>query len=170
MSLPCRRISARNEGGFTLIEQMVVMFVMGIVIAGVLAVFTSVQKNTVRQTARAQAVDELRLVMDRLTRETRQASVIRTTSGPSLLDMDTYVNGVAHRVTYTASGTNLTRAVDGGTALTVLQRLVSTSLFTYTPVRAPTGIEVALRIRPEHFQVDTATVSLSSEVKLRNLG
>ena len=171
MSSLSRRISVRNERGFTLVEQLVVMAILMIVVTGMLGFFATLQKTTVRQTARGQALDDVRLVMERLTKETRQMSAIRSASGASVLDMDTYEDGVARRVTYTASGTTLTRSVNGGTALTVLRRLTTTSLFTYSPsVATPTDITIVLTARPEHYVSDAATVSLESEVKLRNLG
>jgi hypothetical protein len=146
------------------------MAILGIVVAGMLSFFATLQKTTVRQTSRGQALDDIRLVMERVTKEARQMTGLRAGSSASVLDMDTYANGVAERITYTASGTTLTRSVNGATALTVLSGITSTTVFAYTPsVSAPTDITITLVAHPTHYATDSATVSLTSEVELRNL-
>lgn len=170
MSSRWRRTSAREEG-FTLLEQVVVMALLMIVMTAFLTFFSTLQRTSVRQIARGQANDDVRVVMQRMTKEMRQLSTLRAGSGPSVLDMDTFVDGVAKRITYTASGEVLTRAVDGGAALVVLERLTTTNVFTYAPsLAAPTDITIFLQIRSEKFKADQALISLTSEVKLRNRG
>lgn len=133
-----------------------------------LTFFVSVQRTTTRQEQRSHTTDDVRLAMDRITKEVRQAETIRSGSSTSVLDMDTFINGVATRVTYTASGTTLTRTV-GSTTQTVLTRLSSITPFAYTPsVTAPTLIGVTLQARTQTSTAEAAIVSLTSDVRLRN--
>ena len=111
-----RRISAR-EGGFSTAELVVVSGILLVAVTAMLTSFTVAQRTTVRQEARDRVTGELRQVMQRITKEIRQSSVVNPGSGPSILVINTYVDGVATQVTYTASGTTLTRSAAGTTRL-----------------------------------------------------
>lgn len=147
------------------------MAILMIVVTAMLSVFSVLQRTSVRHASREQAIGDVRFVLERMTKEARQLTAVRTGSGPAILDMDTYVNGTVKRITYTASGATLTRAVDGAAPVAVLSNLRSLSLFTYSPsVSAPTDLRVDIRVRPRLFSSDDATVALTSEVQLRNRG
>lgn len=167
MSSRLRRTSAPEEG-FTLLELVITTALLLLVVSSMLTFFVSVQRTTTRQEQRSHTTDDVRLAMDRITKEVRQAQTIRTGSGASVLDMDTYVNGVAKHIVYTASGTSLTRTIDGVTQ-TLLTRLSSISPFTYTPsVTAPTLVGVTIQSRTQTSTAEAAVVSLTSDVRLRN--
>jgi type II secretory pathway component PulJ len=169
MSSLFRRISAR-EDGFTLIELMTVSFLLMIVMVAILTSFESVQKASVRETARSDESDVVRLAMEQITKEVRQAIDVRTGSSTSFLDIDTYVEGVEKHISYTASGTTLTRTV-GGVTTTMLQRLQGTDVFSYDPsVTTPSVITITLVSKPEFFNSDPALITLTSEIKIRNGG
>jgi len=163
-----RRISAREEG-FTLVELVMAMMIFSIALAAMLTLFSGVERTAARQASRAEVNDQIRVAMDRLTKDLRQAETVRAGSSVSLLDMDTYINGVEHRVTYAISGTDLTRSVDGATAITMLERLQSTTLYAYSPdVSDPSVVTITLISRPERYSGDVVAVTLTSEVQLRN--
>lgn len=152
-------------------EMVISMAILLAVSTAMLTTFTVAQRTTARNAARGEAMGELRVVMQRLTKEARQTAVVRAGSGASALDMDTYVNGTPRRITYTASGTTLTRSVDGGAAITVLERLTGISLFSYEPsVADPTDIKISLEVVSKTFAVDDARTRLEAEVELRNRG
>ena len=164
-----RRISAREEG-FTLLELVVVTTLLMVVMTAILTGFEVVQKASVRESSRSEETDQVRLTMEQLTKEIRQASDVRSGSSASYLDIDTYINGTSIHVTYRASGTTLTRTANGVT-LTLLDRLSTTSLFSYDPsVTDPTVITVTLQASPQYFKTDSTLITLTSEVKLRNGG
>lgn len=166
MSSLWRRTSA-PEGGFTLMELVVTMALMALVVTSMVTLFSSIQRTTIRQEQRGATTEEIRLAMDRITKDARQAEGFRSGSSASVLDMDTYVNGIATRVIYTASGATLTRTV-GSATRTLLARLSSTSLFTYAPsVASPTLVRVTIQAGTSAV-AGTATVSLTSDVRLRN--
>ena len=152
-------------------ELVTVTALLGIVMGSILSVFMTMQRASIRQSARSEQGDLMRLSMERMTKEIRQATNVRAGSGASSLDIDTYVNGVETRVTYDATdGNRLTRTAEG-TTLPMLERLTSNDIFTYTPdVTGPSTITILLKARPEHFESDETIIELTSEVQLRNEG
>jgi type II secretory pathway component PulJ len=169
MSSLFRKISAPEEG-FTLLELVVVTSLLMIVITAILTGFEVVQKASIRESARSEESDQVRLAMEQMTKEVRQAVGVRAGCSASFLDIDTYLNGVATHVSFTASGTTLQRTANGIT-LTLLDRLTTTSLFTYDPsVTTPSVITITLQASPQYFKTDATTITLTSEVKLRNGG
>lgn len=166
-----RRINARSEDGISVVELTIAMALLLLVATSMVSVFHSIQRASLRQSARSETTDEVRLVMQRMTKEIRQATTIRSASTASFLDMDTYVGGVETRVRYTASGTTLTRQEGAAAAVTVMDRLTTTSLFAYAPDAATAStVTITLTARPEHFEGDDVEVTLTSEVKRRNGG
>lgn len=164
-----RRISAREEG-FTLLELVVVTTLLMIVMTSILTAFEVIQKASVRESSRSEESDQVRLAMEQITKEVRQASDVRAGSSGSYLDVDTYINGVATHISYLASGSTLTRTVNGQT-LTLLERLATSNIFAYDPsVTTPSVITVTLEASPQYFKTDPALVTLTSEIKLRNGG
>jgi type II secretory pathway pseudopilin PulG len=169
MSSLFRRISAREEG-FTLVELVIVTGLLLMVMVSILSVFSVIQRASVRESARSQESDQVRLAMERLSKEIRQADTVRAGSGASYLDIDSYVNGAATHIVYSASGSLLTRTANGSTT-TVLERLSATSIFAYDPdVTNPSVITITLGAKPEFYNTDPTVVTLSSEVQLRNGG
>ena len=84
--------------------------------------------------------------------------------------IDTYLNGVATHISYTATGTTLKRTANGVT-LTLLDRLSTTSLFSYDPsVTDPSVITVTIQSSPQYFKTDSTLITLTSEIKIRNGG
>src|SRR5438067_1725111 len=112
MSSLFRRISAREEG-FTLIELVIVTGLLMTVLVSILSVFSVIQRASVRESARSQESDQVRLAMERLSKEIRQAEDVRAGSSASHLDIDSFVNGTATHIVYNASGTTITRTANG---------------------------------------------------------
>lgn len=65
---------ARDEGGFTLVELMVVLSILGVVMAICFNVLISVTENEALQQARIQNQEEGRVTMTRLARDIRSAN------------------------------------------------------------------------------------------------
>jgi type II secretory pathway component PulJ len=169
MSSLFRRISAPEEG-FTLLELVVVTTLLMIVMTAILTSFEVVQKASVRESSRSEETDKVRLAMEQMTKEIRQATDVRVGSSATFLDVDTYLNGVATHVSYSASGTTLNRTANGVT-LPLLDRLSTTSLFTYDPsVTDPSVITITIQDSPQYFKTDSTLITLTSEIQLRNGG
>jgi Tfp pilus assembly protein PilV len=141
-----------------------------VVITAILTSFEVVQKASVRESSRSEETDSVRLAMEQMTKEIRQAADVRAGSSASFLDIDTYINGNATHVSYTASGTTLTRTANGVT-LPLLTRLSTTSLFSYDPsVTDPSVITITIQDSPQYFKTDSTLITLTSEVQIRNGG
>lgn len=157
------------ESGTTLIELVTTLGLIGAVLAAMFAAIASVQRSDAYVADRRDAVESLRLAMDQVAKEGRQASVIGEGSGASRLELTTYVSGTPHEIVYQAGGGALTRSEDGGAALTLLDALASSDVFTYSPaVPDADTVAVELEVVPERSP-DTV-VQLHSEFRPRNGG
>jgi hypothetical protein len=143
------------------------MSLLSIVLVSLLTIFTSVQRSTAFVQNRSEALDEMRLVIDQMTKEIRQATSVSASSTASMLSMNTYVLGVAKQIVYQASVSGLTRAVNGGTPQVLAKNLASFNVFTYTDsVTTVQLVGMTLQVHPK-FRPDTVLV-LASEARLRN--
>ena len=143
------------------------MAIMMIAMVVMLAFLGSMQRSESFASDRTDALDEMRQGVNRLTRDGRQAIVISPNSTASRLEMTTYVSGAPATVVWEASGTRLTRIVDGSTGFMVLDNLASTNLFVYSPSVADAQVvEVTVQVVPSHAP-DT-TLELTSEIRPRN--
>ena len=78
--LQVRRVAAEQDG-FTLVEMLVVLAIVGVILAGITQLLTSALKSQNDQTNRTQAQQDARLGLDKLRREIRCASALTTPSG-----------------------------------------------------------------------------------------
>lgn len=166
-----RRISARDgsvEGGFTLIELMLTIFLLLIVVGSLVAVFESVQRSSAFVEERSQTLDRMRLAVDVMTKEIRQASVVDPASTASRLEMTTYVLDVEKTIVFEVTGENLTRSVDGGPPATIQENVNSSTLFSYTKDVGGVVQLVAVNLQVHPIRKPNTIVELESEVRLRN--
>lgn len=159
-----------GDGGFTLVELLITVGLLMLILGVIFASLEQVVTAEAYSSDRSASLDSMRLTLNRMTRELRQASSVDdTTSTASHLEFDTYVQGTSQRVVYDASGTTLTRKVGPGNAVPVQTGLASTSLFTYVsapPVPGAQWVQIYLQVRPKRSP-ETILV-LDSEVNLRN--
>ena len=143
------------------------MTLLAIVLGALLTVFESVQRSAAFVQNRSEALDSMRVVVDEMTKEIRQATSVSSSSTASMLDMTTYVLGASKHIVYQASGTHLTRAVNGGTAVVIQTRMTSAALFTYTD--SVFNVElVGLTLSVNPLNRPDTTLVLTSEARLRN--
>lgn len=142
------------------------MLVVGVILSSLQEVMQA-EAYTADRTA---SLDSMRLTLNRMTRELRQASSVdETTSTPSRIEFDTYGPEGTRHVVYDLTGTTLTRAVNSGTPVTSLTGIASASIFTYVtapPVPGAQWVRINLAVRPKRTP-DTILI-LDSEVNLRN--
>jgi len=72
----------RDESGYTLIETMVVMFVMSIILTFVYQVLISTQRTTFAANVRLENLEEARVLMATITKDLRTAARLNPTSSP----------------------------------------------------------------------------------------
>jgi hypothetical protein len=142
------------------------LVVLGVIYAALDSALTSEAFST----DRTAALDDMRVTLNQMTRELRQATAVdEPTSTSSRVAFDTYGDGAPRHVVYEVSGTDLTRSVNGGSAVTVLRRLATPQIFTYVsapPVPGAQWVRINLQVHPRRTP-DTVLV-LDSEVNLRN--
>lgn len=154
----------------TIVELMITSAILLVVLLATLSSFESVSNAQAYQADRSKTIDAMRGVLNRLTKDLRQASTVNEDlSTASSITFTTSINGVNTQIVYTASGTTLTQKVGSGTAFTVLTGLATTNVFTYVSAGSVTGVqwvEMSLQVTPA--RLPTTTLVLDSEVNLRN--
>jgi type II secretory pathway component PulJ len=160
----------RREHGFTLIELLITVSLLMVVGVVILQTLDSVTRSQAYQADRTESLDSMRLVLNTMTKELRQATAVDdAASTASHVSFTTYVHGVSRRVQYTASAGTLTRRLDAGASITVQTGLATDSIFSYQsapPVTGAQWVKIVLQVKPRR---DPETVLvLDSEVNLRN--
>jgi Tfp pilus assembly protein PilW len=150
---------------------MITSALLLVVLVAVFDSFDTVSTSQAYQSDRSQTINDMRNVLNRMTKELRQATSVTqpaVTPSPTLTYV-TAINDVPTTITYTASGTTLTRKVGSAAPFTVLNRLASTNVFTPTSATDVTGIqwvEIDLSVTP--VKSPDTTLTLQSKVNLRN--
>jgi prepilin-type N-terminal cleavage/methylation domain-containing protein len=174
---------ARDQRGFSLAEMLVVTAVLGLVMAGVIAIQQKGQQLYMFGSNRVEAQQNARVALDIMTRELRSAQSMVTLGSASDV---TFVDQNNTQVQYQLSGTDLNR-ISGGTTATIIGG-VQTLTMTYCAVwnavtnsctttaatpSAVTVIRVQLTARTE----DTASagslgdrrMTVETAIRLRNV-
>lgn len=87
-----RRAAAESEeGGFTLIELLVATLIMTLLGGAMTATMTSIGRHDVTSTSRIRATQQAQVIMDRLTKDLRAASVPASGTGTPISSADANV-------------------------------------------------------------------------------
>ena len=153
-------LSREREGGFTLVELLVVVTLLGIVGAVGTTAMIRALKTADKGQARVYGLADVQKGVERMSRELRAADPVETMSATSV-SARVYRNGLCYRYTYALVGSEIretlerlspnpgvfnecTAVVSGTSATTVLVRgLTNTSttpLFSYYAQTAPTMV------------------------------
>jgi prepilin-type N-terminal cleavage/methylation domain-containing protein len=160
----------RRSDGFTLIELLITVSLLAIVGVVLIQTLTAVTRSEAYQADRTQSLDSMRLVLNGMTKELRQATAVDdANSSASHIVFTTYVRGTLRTITYDASGSTLKRRLDAGAWITVQTGLATTSIFSYQsapPVPGAQWVRIILQVEPKRDP--ETTLVLDSEVNLRN--
>jgi prepilin-type N-terminal cleavage/methylation domain-containing protein len=166
------------DKGYTLVELLTVLVILGVVLAGLTAMFHAGMRAEMRANKELDAQQNARAALDRMRRELHCASEISAPNGTAVATMTVTLPatcpGSDTTVTYaTASvGTNrweLTRAGDSGTPVRVADYLTSGTPFTYyVPASGTLGrleVDIPVNLDP----ADAGTLwRLQDDIVLRN--
>lgn len=140
-----------------------------VVVSGtLLSTWNSTQKAEAFVRGRAATLDEMRVAMNGLTKDIRQAYNV-TSASADRLEIDTYRQGEPVHVVYAVSGTSLTKDDNDAGPVEIQSGLSSSSVFDYLPSStSPEVVTVTLSVIPP--DEPEAIVTVTSEVRLRNRG
>lgn len=160
---------SRREDGVTVIELMVTLAVMGMIVAAVFSVLFSAYRETGVVMNRRDILTDGQFAMQQMTQQFRQATLVNETT-PILLDVNTYVNQVPHRIVWRTTGAAapyaLETQVDGGAWRTILTTLTDPNVFLIENDEdgVPSKITITLSLG-----LTTTTVRIASDVQMRNV-
>jgi prepilin-type N-terminal cleavage/methylation domain-containing protein len=160
------RADRADDGGFTLIELMIVLAILALVMGVLFNTLWQTQKAEVYTRGRTEALDGMRTALNRMTKDLRQTYSINGLPTATQLDVNTYVQGTRARVVYDMSGGTLTRTEDGGAPVVIQSGLTNASIFNYT-ADVPNLVEIVFALKPSNLP-DT-TLTLEAEIRFRNL-
>jgi prepilin-type N-terminal cleavage/methylation domain-containing protein len=173
----------KKEEGFTLIELVITMVLIGIVAFIVGKALSEGAKAYFQTDSRKAALDEGRVALERMTRETRNVrSRGKDADADGYIDADIwtanatqfcFINTDGARISFRYAGGEITREEGGGACPGAggdkLASNVNSFNFSYT-YEGGSNITAIRRIKIDiSTQVDTETIPLSSEVYLRNM-
>jgi prepilin-type N-terminal cleavage/methylation domain-containing protein len=176
------RARLRSERGYSLVELVIVMSILGTIMAGITGLMVSGTKAELEMNERFQAQTEARLALDYLRRETHCASSV-SPAGPATtvtltMPVGCPTSGVNTQVTWctVANGPNrygLWRFpgtnVCSGTGRRIADHLTNPTAFSYTAPATGTlaklGLTIWVNLKPAEAQ---STYKLSDEIVLRN--
>lgn len=182
--LPGRAPDLRSQSGYSLIELVTVMAILGLVLAGLAAMFQAGVRAEVRTNRQFQAQLNARLAMDRMRRELHCANAISAPNGTPVatiaVTLPDSCPGTATSVSYatvavSAGRWQLTRAADAGTPVIIADYLVantpSTSSVPFTYYVPGSGTLGRLRVDlPVNLDPSDTTTDwrLQDDIVLRN--
>lgn len=164
----------RGDDGTSLVELMIVVTVLLVIIGSALQIFDSGTRTERAQQARHDALLDVRQALDRIAKDTRQATLIDPASTRNRLAVETTIDGVAHDIVFELVAGEIRRIVDGGAPVPLADHVTSTDPFCYDPPEPceaaspsdPTMISVKLAVEPEVFS--GGPIELKTDIQLRN--
>jgi len=168
----------QNQKGFSLIEMMVVVVILGVIVLALVTFFTGGTKSWVAGQSQLKAQREARQAIDRMVREIREGNEIMSNSDS--YSVTVYIppfplEGIDERyVFYALSGTTMKR--DGNPLIDNVQ-INGESIFKYynndgTEVNPPdsTVSKVHINLKVDVDKDNNPDITLNTDVNLRNFG
>jgi prepilin-type N-terminal cleavage/methylation domain-containing protein len=151
-----------GEGGYSLVEMVTVMAILGVVLGGVVALFTAGIKADSDQNQRFQAQQDTRLALDKLRRDVHPACTISTPA-----TYNTWASSVTlyYSTDGCASGTHsVTWCTAASGSKFILQRVVATSCTgsLVTVASSVTSANVFAYIPPNSHLVTSSSVGMGT--------
>ena len=92
------KIKNNNNKGFSLIEMMVVVTILGLIVLGLVTFFTGGAKSWVAGQSQLEAQRNARQAMDIMVREIREASEITTNNDTEIIFDTPWVTGITYKL------------------------------------------------------------------------
>jgi prepilin-type N-terminal cleavage/methylation domain-containing protein len=168
----------KNQKGFSLIEMMVAMAVLGLIVLGLVTFFTGGTRSWVTGQHQLEAQRNARLSMDRMVKEIREGkNIISSSDGDTIIVSIPYFDTAApddyYEVTYSLFGNTIQR----GTNPLIENVLTGEAIFKYynssdTEVPSPdaTVSKIHINLKVDVDKDDSPDITLNTDVDLRNYG
>jgi prepilin-type N-terminal cleavage/methylation domain-containing protein len=126
----------RSEGGYTLVELLAVTVILGVVLTGLVTVFTAGSTAELELNRRFESQENARLALERMRRELHCASAVTASSASSVtltLPAGCFTSGGAvTTVTYSTASLATSRYTLNRNSQRVADYLTTGNIFTYT--------------------------------------
>jgi prepilin-type N-terminal cleavage/methylation domain-containing protein len=161
---------AEREEGFTLVELLVTMMVMGIVATAVMVVAMRTFTTTATITNRRDVLADGRVALDRLSKQLRQGeSIDQGSSSASSITFSGYIDGTPATIVWQVTGSSAPYTLEASTTgganpVAVVTALSDDQVFTYT-THGSVVDQVTIRLP---LETSTTTVVMTTDVQLRN--
>lgn len=153
----------KNQKGFSLIEMMVVVVILGLIVLGLVTFFTGGTKSWVAGQSQLAAQRNARQAMDRMVREIREGSSFAIGSSNDSITISYLSSFVKDPVTYKLSGTIIERKVN----LTSSPMINNVKTLSFTSTDA-SKVHIILEVDVDDD--DNPDITLNADVNLRNYG
>jgi len=171
-------ICKKNQKGFSLIEMMVVVVILGLIVLGLVTFFTGGAKSWVAGQSQLTAQRNARQAMDRMVREIREGENVKTGSDDDTIVVSIPALGseLAYDVTYSLSDTTIKR----GTTPLIDNVLISgedifeyydSSGIKYDPTDSTTLPKISkihINLKVDVDDDGNSDITLNSDIDLRN--
>ena len=156
--LNLKKIILKNEG-FSLIEMMVVVCILGLIVLGLVTFFTGGAKSWVAGQSQLKAQREARQAMDIMVREIREGNSFTISTDKKSITISYPTSFGKSSVTYSLSSTTISR--DGSPVI----NNVKTLEFTFTD---SSKVHILLEVDVDND--GKPDITLNTDVNLRNYG
>lgn len=149
------KIEIKNQKGFSLIEMMVVVVILGLIVLGLVTFFTGGAKSWVAGQSQLTAQRNARQAMDIMVREIREASEITTKNDTEIIFDTPWVTGITYELLSNTINRNNIPLINN----------VSNLDFDY-----PSLSKVHILLEVDVDDDGNPDVTLNTDVNLRNYG
>ena len=168
----------KNQKGFSLIEMMVVVVILGLIVLGLVTFFTGGAKSWVAGQSQLKAQREARQAMDRMVREIREGNDIENVSNATSITINYLASFGKSSVTYSLSDTTTTIKRGTTSLIENVLKITGEPIFTYynntdpEPITSPNGTisKVHINLKVDVDQDNNPDIILNTDVNLRNFG
>jgi len=148
-----------NKKGFSLIELMVVVVILGLIVLGLVTFFTGGARSWISGQSQLEAQRNARQAMDIMVREIREGESYSGTTSSITVEIPALGLDPIHTVTYSLSGTTVSR--DGTPLIDNVKKLE----FTY-----PDASKIGIIMEVDVDDDGNSDITLNTDVNLRNYG
>jgi len=148
-----------NQKGFSLIEMMVVVVILGLIVLGLVTFFTGGAKSWVAGQSQLEAQRNARQAMDIMVREIREGNSFIISTDKKSITISYPTSFGKDPVTYSLSSTTISR--DGSPVI----KNVKTLEFTFTD---SSKVHILLEVDVDNDE--NPDITLNTDVNLRNYG